>query len=70
MLRWLKVSDAAVTLSSADDDHPLAGALFAIPGVTSVFAVNDFVTVTKSDNSSWGSLTKPVIQALQGVLGE
>ncbi|KAF9595063.1 hypothetical protein IFM89_036522 [Coptis chinensis] len=41
---------------------PLAKVLFAIDGVTRVFFGSDFVTVTKSDESSW-DLLKPEIFA-------
>jgi len=41
---------------------PLAGRLFAVPGVTSVFLGSDFVTVGKSDASDW-SVVKPQVLA-------
>lgn len=66
----VKVSSQPLTFSNGEGDHPLAERLFAIPGVVSVFAVNDFVTVTKADSVSWGGLTRPIIQGLQDVLGE
>ncbi|HLB98582.1 MAG TPA: NifU N-terminal domain-containing protein, partial [Acetobacteraceae bacterium] len=39
---------------------PLAGALFALPGVARVFLGGDFVTVTKFDDIAWQAL-KPQI---------
>ena len=65
----VKVSDKPLSFSSGADDHPLAKSLFAIVGVASVFAVNDFVTVTKTDAASWGGLTHPIAQALKEALG-
>ncbi|MCP4918898.1 MAG: hypothetical protein GY913_18485, partial [Proteobacteria bacterium] len=59
-----KVFDKAVSWTAGKDDTALAKALLSIPGVKSVFAVNDFVTVTKDDSAIWGSLTKPVVDAL------
>ena len=35
---------------------PLASAVFGVSGVKSVFAVNDFVTVTKEPTASWDEL--------------
>src|ERR1700755_2243928 len=43
---------------------PLAGALFALPGVARVFLGGDFVTVTKSDEESWQSLKPQVLAAI------
>lgn len=45
--------------------HPVATALFATEGVKSVFAVNDFVTVTKDPGTSWATLAPKVEAALQ-----
>ena len=44
---------------------PVAMALFALDGVRSVFAVNDFVTVTKDPAVSWDQLAPAVEAALQ-----
>jgi Fe-S cluster biogenesis protein NfuA len=45
---------------------PLAGALFAIDGVTRVFFGSDFVTVTKADDAGleWPHLKAPVLAAI------
>ncbi|PZO80967.1 MAG: NifU family protein [Mesorhizobium amorphae] len=45
---------------SAGEASPLAGQLFAIPGVSGVFFGYDFVTVTKTDDREWQHL-KPAI---------
>ncbi|MCY3539666.1 MAG: scaffolding protein [Acidimicrobiia bacterium] len=44
------------TAANASDD-PIAGELFAIEGVVSVFMTSDFVTVTKSPDADWADLT-------------
>ncbi len=44
---------------------PLAGRLFNVDGVHSVFLGGDFVTVTKSDGESWDSLKPFVLAAIQ-----
>jgi nicotinamide mononucleotide (NMN) deamidase PncC len=42
--------------------HPLASALFAIPGVASVFIFNNYVTITKSTDADWGAI-EPQLEA-------
>lgn len=42
--------------ASVAKKDPLASAVFGIAGVKSIFAVNDFVTVTKEPNASWDEL--------------
>ena len=46
-------------------DHGLGRALFALAGIQSIFAVNDFVTVTQDGSRSWDELADQVIQAIQ-----
>lgn len=43
---------------------PLAGAIFALPGVARVFLGADFVTVTKNDLSEWQALRPQVLGAI------
>ncbi len=43
---------------------PLAAAVFALPGVARVFLGSDFVTVTKSDETSWQALKPQVLGAV------
>lgn len=43
---------------------PLAGALFALPGVARVFFGSDFITVTKNDLADWQSLRPQVLGAI------
>ena len=53
------VSDATKTTS------PLAKELLGIPGVTSLFFLNDFVTVSKKPDADWDTLV-PLIQDALG----
>jgi hypothetical protein len=55
----VKIGPKALNLTSASDDHPLARRVFKIPGVRSVFAVNNFVTVTKDDRRGLGRAHPP-----------
>jgi NFU1 iron-sulfur cluster scaffold homolog, mitochondrial len=43
----------------------LAEALFAIPGVTSVLLLGDFVTVNKLPKSAWATVRKEVKRILE-----
>jgi hypothetical protein len=51
--------------SPAEASTPLTAAVMALPGVLSVFGVNDFVTVTKEPGASWEDLTPAVLAALE-----
>lgn len=48
--------------------HPLAAALFALPGVDNVMFVQDFVTVNKTPATKWKALTPRVKDVLQAKL--
>jgi Fe-S cluster biogenesis protein NfuA len=43
---------------------PLAGALFALPGVSRVFLGADFITVTKTEDEAWQELKPQVLGTL------
>jgi Fe-S cluster biogenesis protein NfuA len=43
---------------------PLAGALFALPGVARVFLGGDFITITKTDATDWQALRPQVLGAV------
>ncbi|ODN72216.1 NifU family protein [Methylobrevis pamukkalensis] len=51
------------TTQEAASRSPLAQAIFAVPGVTSVFFGYDFVTVTK-DDSDWAHLKPAILGAI------
>ncbi len=52
-----------VTSPEAAAGVPFAEAVFATGGVASIFAVNDFVTVTRRPGSEWGPIVDAVIAA-------
>jgi len=63
------VAEQPVSFFSADAavNHPLASLairLFAIPGVSSIFFLKDFVTVNKQPNAKWPALKRSVKKAL------
>jgi len=45
-------------------DHPLAQKLFAIPGVSSLLLLGDFITVNKTPDTPWKDITKAVESVL------
>ncbi|MEL6346674.1 MAG: NifU N-terminal domain-containing protein [Myxococcota bacterium] len=61
-----KVAPKAFSASTLDEaDTDLARALMSIAGVTSIFGVNDFITVTKDESASWSSLIDAVTDAIK-----
>jgi hypothetical protein len=44
--------------------HPVATQLFAIPGVTSLLFLGDFLTVNKSPDAKWKPITAAVAKAI------
>ena len=63
------VSEGSVSFLQADQaqDHPVARALFAIPGVTSVLLLCDFMTINKDPKASWPQIKRRVQQVLADV---
>ncbi len=51
--------------AEAAEESPVAKALFAIDGVTQVFLMADFITVTKKPDTSWGSLEAAILDAIK-----
>ena len=45
--------------------HPLAKALFQIPGVASVWILGNDVQVTKEDGMRWGSLKSKITETIK-----
>ncbi len=54
--------------SAAEAEHPFAKAVFAAPGVASLFGVNDFVTVTRAPGADWDPIIAAVQQAAAAYL--
>lgn len=49
-------------------DDSLAGALFAVPGVQSLFIMSDFITVTKDPGAAWEELVPALTSAIRDQL--
>ena len=46
------------------EDSPVAKALFAIDGVSQVFLMADFISVTKKPEVSWRNLEASILQVI------
>ena len=49
--------------AAATESSPLAAAIFNLPGVGRVFLGGDFISVTKTDATSWQALKPQVLGA-------
>ena len=50
-------------------DSPLGAKIFALDGVTNVFATANFVSVTKEDDATWDDLLPAVIAEIEAFYG-
>ena len=55
---------------SVPAESPLGARLFALDGVTNVFMVSNFVSITKEDEADWNELVPLVIDELQAHFGD
>ncbi|HSJ10975.1 MAG TPA: NifU N-terminal domain-containing protein [Longimicrobiales bacterium] len=62
-----KASRSFYNAAQAEAD-PVAAALFALGGVTNVFMVDDFVTVTRDPAVEWSALIPRVTETLERLL--
>jgi len=63
------VESGSIAFTAAEStENPLGVALLAIEGVSMVFAVSNFVTVTKHPHASWSALSESVRAAVEEVL--
>ncbi|MGV6848705.1 MAG: NifU family protein [Marinibacterium sp.] len=60
----LEAGTADFTSAEAAEQSSLARRIFAVPGVTSVFFGNDFVTVTKADDIDWDHIKPAILGAV------
>ena len=49
---------------------PLVKALFAIPGITQVFTLNNFITISKDASAEWSKIEPKVAEVLMANLHE
>jgi hypothetical protein len=53
------VGGPATFVAGRDTDDPMAAALLALPGVSSIFMTADFVTVSKTPEGDWEDIIEP-----------
>ncbi len=53
---------------AAAGDHPVAKALFDIPGVSSLLLLGDFITVNKRPDAKWPDISKRVESVLKEIV--
>jgi hypothetical protein len=60
------IADVPTSFLSQDQaqGHPIAQRLFAIPGVSSLLLLGDFVTVNKAADVNWAPIKRKVRQVL------
>ena len=49
------------------EDSPVAKALFAIDGVSQVFLMADFISVTKKPEASWSNLEASILEVIKSL---
>lgn len=61
------VSPKSLSFSSAAqaEADPLAKKLFAVPGVTLVFMLNNFISINKDAGADWSAIEPKVAQILE-----
>ena len=57
-------------VAGKDTDDPMAAALLELPGVTSVFMMADFVTISKSPDASWDGIAMESKRILEEHFGD
>jgi len=63
------VGGPATFVAGRDVDDPTAAALVAIDGVTSVFMTADFVTLSKTPDTSWDAIAPLATDVLEQRFG-
>ncbi len=63
--RFLETGMLSCTRIEQAAEHPLAAAIFSVPGVAGFFALPDFITVTREAGASWNTLVPAVEEALE-----
>lgn len=60
------VADRPISFFNAEAaaSHPLAAKLFAVPGVSSLLLLNDFVTVNRRPEAKWSDIKRAVRKIL------
>ena len=63
--RLVEAGSISFSNARAAEGHPLGRTLFQVDGVKSIFAINDFVSVTRQPNADWDRIGPQVEHQLQ-----
>jgi hypothetical protein len=63
------VGGPATHVAGATPEQVFVRDLLALPGVTSIFMTADFVTISKTPEASWDSITPDATAILEGEFG-
>ncbi|GDX83118.1 hypothetical protein LBMAG42_49290 [Deltaproteobacteria bacterium] len=66
----IEKGSASFNTAEEANSHPLGRHIWALGGVKGIFAVKDFVTVTKRDDADWASLSPRMAAAVRRGLVE
>ena len=66
----IETGSASFNTAEEANSHPLGRHIWALGGVKGIFAVKDFVTVTKRDDADWSSLSPRMATAVRRGLVE
>jgi hypothetical protein len=63
------ISDQPISFfnASSAQGHPVAAHLFAVPGVSSLLLLGDFVTVNKVPGAKWSEINTQVKRVLSSI---
>jgi len=53
------VGGPSTFVAGRETDDPMATALLALPGVSSIFMTADFVTISKTPDGDWTEIVEP-----------
>jgi hypothetical protein len=60
------ITSPTTFVAGRDIDHPAAAEILALVGVTSVFMMQDFVTVSKAPDAPWEGIAEEAKRILEG----
>ncbi len=63
------VGGPSTFVAGRTDEHPLAEALLAIDGLSSIFMTADFVTLTKAADADWNVIAPAAQEILESHFG-
>ncbi|MFQ5966190.1 MAG: NifU N-terminal domain-containing protein [Acidimicrobiia bacterium] len=59
------VGEPRTFVAGQEHGDPMADELLALNGVTSIFMVSDFVTISKTDEAAWSEIEPEAVEVLK-----